>query len=528
MAKHTINPRSKWRLQPPRIDLLIFGFIFVLIALTLPFNDPDFYWHIKTGEYIVSTGSLPTVDIFSFTQAGQPWVLHEWLSQLMFYGVYSSFGLPGLRVMTGLFFIPAFYLVNRLSYTLNGNLFRTTMLTGIFMILSFPSCSPRPQLFTFLFLTIFVYVLFRMKYMDDRSKLFLLPLIMVIWANAHGGYLIGLVLMGIIWATELAQTFINKSRGVSLPGHFRALSATLVVTLAASLLTPYTYELWLYPFQVMGMDASKGIISEWKSPNFHELHYQVYLAAIMMYGAALVYSKRKPDLTEAVLSASFIFLGFLATRNIPLTVIVIVPLFALFARYLAFTNSKYPAADVSSVSQGSMLFEQGSPSTSDPDENHSYIAGWIFLVACVITAFIIYRNEQLQDPRVKLNMTLPVAAVEFIKKNKITGRIFNNYGHGGFLIYELFPDQKVFIDGRADMYGDEFIWEYLEITNGREDWKELFDKYMIDYALVDTRAPISQLLQLSGGFAPVHEDNGHILLLRKVQKYEHIIEQNTQ
>ena len=176
----------------------------------------------------------------------------------------------------------------------------------------------------------------------------------------------------------------------------------------------------------------------------------------------------------------------------------------------------------------SMLFEQGSPSTSDPDENHSYIAGWIFLVACVITAFIIYRNEQLQDPRVKLNMTLPVAAVEFIKKNKITGRIFNNYGHGGFLIYELFPDQKVFIDGRADMYGDEFIWEYLEITNGREDWKELFDKYMIDYALVDTRAPISQLLQLSGGFAPVHEDNGHILLLRKVQKYEHIIEQNTQ
>ena len=525
MAEHTDYPRNDWHLQPPGIDLIVFGFIFILISITLPFNDPDFYWHIKTGEYIFSTRTLPTVDIFSFTMAGQPWVLHEWLSQLILYWVSSTFGLPGLRVLTGLLFIPAFYLVNRLSYTLNTNLFRTTMLTGAFMILSFPSCSPRPQLFTFLFLAIFVYVLFRLKYLDDRSKLIILPLIMVIWANTHGGYLIGLVLMGIIWVTELAQTFFNKSRGEALPGHFKALSITLVVTVMASLLTPYTYELWLYPFQVMGLDAAKVFITEWQSPDFHDLLYQAYLAAIMVYGAVLVYSNRKPDLTEAALSGSFIFLGFLATRNIPLTVLVIIPLFALFARHIAFaSSSQHLRAEVStSTNRDSMLFDRSAQSNSAPVKNQSGIAGWAFISLCVIAAILIYRNEEQQDPAVKLNETLPVAAVAFIKENDITGRMFNNYNYGGFLIYEFYPDQKVFIDGRADMYGDELMWEYMNIYNGGENWKELFDKHSIDYALVGKQAPISQLLQLSGEFVSVHEDSGHVLLVRKTQQYEQII-----
>ena len=461
--------------------------------------------------------------------AGHPWILHEWLSQLIFYWVSSIFGLPGLRTLTSLLFIAAFYLINRLAYTLNTNLFRTTMLTGVFMILSFPSCSPRPQLFTFLFLAIFVHILFRMKYLDDRSKLILLPLIMVIWANTHSGYLIGLVLTGFIWATELAQVFLNKSCGLTLPRHFRALTVTLVATVVASLLTPYTYELWLYPFQVMNMDAAKIFITEWQSPNFHNLHHQAYLAAIMIYGAALVYSNRKPDLTEAVLSGSFIFLGFLAARNIPLTVIVIAPLFALFSRYIVFANSgQHPVAEMSNISQSSTLFYQSSPSETDPGKNQSSIAGWSFFFFCVIATILIYRYEEQQNPVVKLNETLPVAAVEFIKKNNITGRMFNSYNYGGFLIYELYPDQKVFIDGRADMYGDDFIWEYMNINNGGEDWKELFDKHLIDYAIVGKQAPISQLLQLSGEFVSVHEDNDHVLLVRKIPKYEQIIEEHVQ
>ena len=103
--------------------------------------------------------------------------------------------------------------------------------------------------------------------------------------------------------------------------------------------------------------------------------------------------------------------------------------------------------------------------------------------------------------------------------------MFNDYDYGGFLIYEFYPEQKVFIDGRADMYGDEFIREYFNIDNGRENWKDLFDKYSIDYALVGKHAPISQLLRLSGEFAVVHEGNNHTLHLRKAQEYAQIIDQ---
>jgi hypothetical protein len=242
-----------------------------------------------------------------------------------------------------------------------------------------------------------------------------------------------------------------------------------------------------------------------------------------------VYSRRKPDLTEAALSFSFIFLSFMATRNIPLAAIVIVPLFALFARYIDFTNpDQNTAANISGSSQSPASVDPGTSSAPESSENQSNIAGWIFFLLCVIAAIFIYRNAEQQDPRAKLNETLPAAAVEFIKENKITGRMFNHYNYGGFLVYEFYPDQKVFIDGRADMYGDDFIWEYMNINNGGANWKELFDKHAIDYAIVDEQAPISQLLQLSGEFTLVHEDNGHILLLRNIQKYQPIIEKFAQ
>ena len=106
--------------------------------------------------------------------------------------------------------------------------------------------------------------------------------------------------------------------------------------------------------------------------------------------------------------------------------------------------------------------------------------------------------------------------------------MFNNYNYGGYLIYEFYPDQKVFIDGRADMYGDEFIREYMNIYNGGKNWKELFDKYSIDYALVGKHAPISQLLQLSGEFSVIHEDSDHILHVRNSQESAQIIKQYAQ
>ena len=101
--------------------------------------------------------------------------------------------------------------------------------------------------------------------------------------------------------------------------------------------------------------------------------------------------------------------------------------------------------------------------------------------------------------------------------------MFNNYNYGGYLIYEFYPDQKVFIDGRADMYGDEFIREYMNIYHGGANWKDLFEKYSIDYALVGIHAPISQLLQLSGEFSVIHEDSDHILLVRKSPEFAQII-----
>lgn len=525
MEKHPphANGWLHWLPQPPGIDLLVFGFIFVLISFILPLHDPDFYWHIKSGEYIFSTRSLPTTDIFSFTMQDQPWVLHEWLSQLVLYWTYSWFGFPGIRILTAALFTLSFYIINRLSYALNTNLFHTTMLTGVFLILSLPSCSPRPQLFTFLFLAIFVYALFRLKYENDKRYLLVLPMVMVLWANSHGGYFIGLILIGILWFSELVQVYFSRSSGGLPSGYFRALSLTLVATLLASLLTPYTYHLWLYPFEVMQMEATKVFISEWQSPDFHQLRYQAFLATMMIYGALLVYSNRKPGMAEALLSGAFIFFGFLAIRNIPLTLIVIGPLFALFARLIDVGNTSLNVANnAPSTLQKSRANVQNTLSESNLTNSQSNLAGWVFFSLLLAISVIIYRQQP--SPDIKLNAALPVAAVQFIKEHNISGRVFNKYGYGGYLIFEFYPDQKVFIDGRADMYGDDFVKEYTSIYNGNNNWKELFDKHSIDIALVGLSAPITQILRLSGEFILVHEDNSHALLVRDTPKYQQIIE----
>ena len=527
MTAHTIPPRSKWHFQPPGIDLLVYGFLFILIFLILPFQDSDFFWHMKTGEIIASTRSLPATDIFSYTKENDPWVLHEWLSQLIFYWVHAFSGYTGLRMLTALMFTLSFYIINRVSYSLNNNLFHTTMMTGSLFVITLTNCSPRPQLFTFLFLSIFVYVLFRLKYMGEKRKLILLPLIMVAWANTHGGYLIGLVLIGIIWLTELVSCFFINSEEKSCSRILPVLSVAFVATLMASLLTPYSYELWIYPFEVMGMDVTDTFISEWQSPNFHNIIYQAYLVAIMTFGATLIYSIRKPDLTELVLSGSFLFLGFIAVRNIPLTVIVIAPLFALFARYINISGSILaPDPELPATSRGSTSTYENTDSSPESAETQPYTADWRLLLLCVIAVLIILMQVKQQGPETGLKKALPVAAVEFIKDNKISGRMFNKYSYGGYLIYEFYPDQKVFIDGRADLYRDEFINEYRNIYYGKENWEELLEKYSIDYALVEDISPISQLLRLSSKFALIYEDDSsHVLYIRRSPEYAQIIEQ---
>ena len=153
-----------------------------------------------------------------------------------------------------------------------------------------------------------------------------------------------------------------------------------------------------------------------------------------------------------------------------------------------------------------------------------FVMNWLLLAVTAVGLIIYYPVLHGTDTEIA-NRLVPVKATEFIAQTGISGRMFNNYHHGGYLIQSLYPTQKVFIDGRADMYGDKFVQEYIDISSGTTEWKEKFEKYKIDYVVMARETPLVQLLKAQGNFKLVYEDELNSVLLKNDERFAKIITQ---
>jgi hypothetical protein len=151
-----------------------------------------------------------------------------------------------------------------------------------------------------------------------------------------------------------------------------------------------------------------------------------------------------------------------------------------------------------------------------------FLLHWIMLALLVAGGLLYYPLRHAKDADF-VNMVVPVKATEFIRQTGLEGRMFNTYHYGGYLILQLYPTQRVFMDGRGDMYGDELIKEYMEIVWGGADWQRLFDKYRVDYAIIERKAPLRQLLLCRGDFKLVYDDAAISILVKDVLRYAALV-----
>jgi len=151
-----------------------------------------------------------------------------------------------------------------------------------------------------------------------------------------------------------------------------------------------------------------------------------------------------------------------------------------------------------------------------------FLFNWIILLITLIGCLLYYPVFHAKDED-NINKTVPVKAVQFIKEAGIKGRAFSVYHYGGYLINQFYPEQLVFIDGRADLYGDKFIQEYLEIVEARAGWKAKLEKHQIDYAIVARKSALVELLQTSADFKLIYEDEVNAVLLKNDARYAAII-----
>jgi hypothetical protein len=486
--------------------------LFIVLLSVFQPADPDYFWHLKTGEYIVAHHALPGGDVFSFTRAGQPWVLHEWLFEVLLYGVFAVSGERGVVTVTVALALAAVALVYGAARRIAGSAAAAWIPAAPGLVVMAGCMAPRPQMLTYLLFALYLWVLLGFKYAGRTRGLFLLPPLMVVWVNAHAAFAIGIAMVllfaaceWLVWATAPIRNQENE------PGHRQRLlrlSFVAGLVVLASLVNPGLFERWAYPFQVLGMSVN-ALIQEWQSPDFHSLVPKAYLGLVLLFPMAWVYARRKPDLTEAVLPLVFAVNGCISARHMPLAVLVLVPSIAL-----ALASGPLAATAAWTRSLGPVRWYLAQRGAGKELGKREFVVNWVLAAAVALCLPPWLRSQHPDRAAAERSGVEARGAADFLAAHGVGSKLFNDYGDGGYLIYRLAPRFKVAVDGRADVYGDRFIDDYLQVYGGAADWKAKFDRLAVDLAVLPLDAPIRQLLLADAGFREIYRDKHRSVLQR--------------
>lgn len=462
-------------------SVLILGIFYIMTKGTF---DPDMWWHLKTGEWIVQQG-IPKTDPFSWTFQGSPWITHEWLSEVFLWGCFHLGGLPFLILSAA----AVGMLVSALLYRqLPGKSYLKICLVMAAMSVIAPFWSPRPLIFTLFLLLIFLETLRKVRLGKSSSlRLFIFPILMILWVNLHGGYLVGIALTGYYLAADFLQKVFF--RRIFPEKYFLRLSQALGFSLGASLFNPNGWKLWIYPFQTLFSKSMQAYIAEWQSPDFHTPLFLLYGGFVLFSLLGLILNRRsKTDFSELLLYFGFLAMSFISARHIPIFIIIAVK--PTFENWHEFLNSF-----------------QGDPACSSRElpisAGRNYFH-WLLVTAGVVGYFV-YAAHVFSQNDAKIAKVYPVKAVEFLKQNQLDEtKLFNVYGWGGYLIWKGIPP---FIDGRADVYGDQFMEDYVAVQRLTEKWSEVLERYKVDYLLLEKESPAAVFFRESPAWKSVYQDS---------------------
>jgi len=450
--------------------------IFIMAART-PL-DSDMWWHLRAGEETWINKEVYSEDTFSFTRDGDPWLNHSWLSQVIMYLLYYAGSYRALTIWVG---ICAAASISLVYFQMEGHKI-IRMMTGVLAgIVASVVWSPRPQIMSLVLFAAVSYLVYLYKW-KKINRLWLLPLMFILWSNLHGGYVLGIILIGAVIGGEI----INKMQVDNNPeylswGEIRILGIWILVCLLAVLINPFGLGMWKIPFNTVGVESLQNLISEWASPDFHQFYQQPMLWMLFGVMAAIGLSKRRIDGSDLASLIVFGWGALIARRNFGPFALVVAP---ILTRHLVPVLEEFKTVIEDKFSSMQGLSSSISESNQKIKPGSRYAVNFIFLV--LLSVIAIWKIYDVTDPSfVEQNerAEFPLEAVEFIMGTNETGRIFNEYNWGGYLIWNL-RDFTVFVDGRTDLFGDEIIGEWIEIINAENNWQEKLDQWEIDYILI--------------------------------------------
>ena len=468
---------------PAMLGTMLVGAVF--IAGRYFAVDPDLWWHIKNGQNILDSRHWPTTDTFSFTVAGQPWISTEWLGDVLFAAVARLAGLQGLDALLIVLGGTVMVALYACSTQRSGNSKAGLVAAAMLFVLANGSFSLRPQMLGYLFLVITLMIL--MAFRQGGSKwLWFLPLLLFIWVNAHGSFVIGMLAIAAYWLGGLVEFRVGGIEAKRWTSVQRIrLEVIFLLCLIALTITPYGTQLALYPFHVASsLPVGVANVMEWQPMPFNVPGGKFFLALLLGFLVLQIAFRFAWRLEELAL---FVFGTMMACLHVRF-ILLFVPFFApLLATILARWVPRYDR------------------------RKDQYILNAVLMSAAAAAMFWYFPT------RTEMNETVarrfPVRAAEYMQQHAISGPLLNSYGFGGYLVWK---DQKVFVDGRADPYErGGSLADYFHITHLQQGALVVLRGYGIHVCLLEPDEPLATMLSAQAEWQKVYSDGLSVLFVRR-------------
>lgn len=487
------TPRGwqRWLLPSPS-DLVFLTAFFAAVALgaALTSRDGDLGRHLRIAEWMFDNRALPLEDVFSFTRTGSPVVVHEWLAQLALGAAHRVAGFNGIGLLTAALVAAPWAMINRALLKRAIPVSTATTLSLLGAVASVVHWAARPHVFTFVFFAYWVIALADFE-QGSRRTLYALPLLTVLWANTHGAFIVGFVLVGMYLTAALFDRRFTRARHLLL---------VLLASVAASLVNPNGFKLIANSFGYIGDDFLLRFTTEYNSPDFHLKGFWPFLA-ILLAGVLVSLPRRN--------SARILFVGWAAFalysfRNVPLFALAAIPLLAEQFHLRLQAHPGYFRGPRAWLAAG------GDPWT---EINRNVVGGALSLVVVIVLGLTMGPAER--DSRFFFRPDLfPVATMDVFGADPPGSRLFNQFAWGGYLLYCCWPEIEVFIDGQTDFYGPDLTREYDLTISGRPDWNEVLSIYQIDWVLIEPDTALAQILAQSDIWREASRDDAAIIFTR--------------
>jgi hypothetical protein len=486
------------RLRPSLYDI-----IFVIWAIVVPVgfgfrllnSDGDLARHLRLGEIMLDRGGLLHEDVFSFTRGGEPFLAFEYGSELVYALAYRLAGLAGVAVLAGLILALTYALVARFLIRRGGDPLLAYLVSMAAAVLSAAHWLARPHLFTMLFVVVLLELLQRT---DRRSLLLYVPLFAV-WANLHGGFSFGCILIAIYIVGEALEGWVTGDRAAAF-ARARHHAAALGIALASSVLNPNGFGLLAHVFGFFGNSAILRQTQEFMSPDFHTINGKIFLLVLLGVVAGLALSRRRPTMPVLLVTLATIAFSLLSQRNIELFALTALPLVALHL------DAEWRALPI--LRRAKEVFER------EQAGDHPWVGA---AVASALLVALAAAGGSIAGIPVIPNRfdghAFPVRSVAEARAAGLEGRIFNNFIWGGYLLH-AWPEQRVFIDGGTDHYGEKLFNEYIQVWNLEPGWMDIMRRWKIDVTLLPPESRLAHELVRDHGWAEWYCDSTAVILRR--------------